>query len=299
MSSNVLIASETALSSIPSLVQMSPLSVADLTLLRLVSVSIISLMGANIMDLYSLDISQWIYPTIITIVHVVSSYLGFRMVPPAWSQVIFFTYPFFILIGSYILLNKSIKLFDIVWFIPLLFSIYTLYNDIDNKEKVKHRKKTNTQLGMFEWSVGIISLLISAITEASYYLYFLEFPLEGSWNRLGVSYIGAALLYTIYYFITGQQNKFTKNKKPRHWLFAAAWNFIISGFGYFGRFWSLDKVQPLLYSALSYTGLITGYIFSVMFGLDVITKADIISILGILFSILGLTFTPSLVYSSA
>jgi len=57
METQVLLSAETALSVIPSLVQMSPLSVADLTLLRLVSVSIISLMGANIMDLYSLDIS--------------------------------------------------------------------------------------------------------------------------------------------------------------------------------------------------------------------------------------------------
>ena len=250
------------------------------------------------MDLYSLDISQWIYPTVITIVHVVSSYLGFRMVPPAWSQVIFFTYPFFILVGSFILLNKSIKLFDIIWFIPLLFSIYTLYKDINNKDKVKHRKNTNRQLGMFEWTVGIISLFVSAATEASYYLYFLEYPLAGSWNRLGVSYIGAALLYSLYYFITGQHNKFTKNKKPRHWLFAMVWNVFISGFGYFGRFWSLDKVQPIVYSALSYTGLITGYIFSVLLGLDVVSKADIISILAILFSILGLTFTPSLIATS-
>ena len=104
METNVLLASETLLSSIPSLIKMSPLSVSDLTLLRLITVGGISLFGADIGGLYQLDISRWVIPTAITIVHIVSSYLGFRMLPPVWSQVIFYTYPFFILIGSYILL---------------------------------------------------------------------------------------------------------------------------------------------------------------------------------------------------
>lgn len=81
----VQIASETTLSVIPSLIKMSPLSVPDLTLLRLVSVAFLSLFGANLGELYALDISRWIIPSAITITHIVSSYLGFRLLPPVWS----------------------------------------------------------------------------------------------------------------------------------------------------------------------------------------------------------------------
>lgn len=289
-----LIASEITLSTIPSLIKMSPLSVPDLTLLRLIAVSLVSFIGLDVGTMYNLDIKEWLYPTIITIVHIVSSYLGFRMLPTVWSQVLFFTYPFFILVGSYVVLNKSIKLFDIMWFIPLLFSIYLLYLDVDNKENKKKQKELGKKMGAFEWSVGIVSILISALTEAAYFIYFLYNPVEGSWNRLGVSYIGAAILYTIYYLLTHQSQKHIEHKKPRNWLFAILWNIIVAGFGYWGRFYSQDKVSPLLYSALSYTGLLSGYGISVLLGQDAMTKTDIISIIGVLFSILGLTFTPSL-----
>jgi drug/metabolite transporter (DMT)-like permease len=153
-------------------------------------------------------------------------------------------------------------------------------------------------MGTFEWSVGTISILISAITEAGYFIYFLSNPLGSSWNRLGVSYIGAAILYGIYYIITNQSTKTNKDdkkeKKPRNWIFAIIWNLVIAGFGYWGRFSSQDTVSPLLYSALSYTGLLSGYSISVALGQDALTKTDIVSILGVLFSILGLTFTPIL-----
>jgi predicted exporter len=67
---------------------------------------------------------------------------------------------------------------------------------------------------------------------------------------------------------------------------------VIAGFGYWARFHSLNKVPPLIFSGLSYTGLITGYVFAVLFGIDALTKIDIVSIVGVLLSILGLTFTP-------
>ena len=293
-----LIASEITLSTIPSLIKMSPLSVPDLTLLRLIAVSLVSFIGLDIGTIYNLDIQQWLYPTLITIVHIVSSYLGFRMLPTVWSQVLFFTYPFFILIGSYIVLQKSIKLFDVMWFIPLLSSIYLLYSDVNNVENKKKEKESGHKMGTFEWTVGVVSILISAATEAAYFIYFLSNPLDGSWNRLGVSYIGAAILYAIYYFITNQTQKSNDNKKPRNWVFAIVWNLVIAGFGYWGRFQSQDTVSPLLYSALSYTGLLSGYGISVALGQDALTKTDIVSILGVLFSILGLTFTPSFMASA-
>lgn len=282
------IASEMTLSLIPSLVKMSPLSVPDLTLLRLLTVSGISLFGADLNALYSLPITEWVYPTIITIAHIVSSYLGFKLVPNIWAQILFYTYPFFILIGSYMILKKPIRIFDIIWFIPLMFFIHLLY--VDTQQSQQELKR---QASAFDWMVGISALLVSSLTEAAYFLYFLVYPMVGSWNRLGISYIGAAILYTLYYLVTRQFEKHTQNeKKPRNWLFAMLWNTIVAGFGYWGRFYSINKVEPLLFSAISYIGLITGHIFAVLFGLDILTKTDIISIMGVLFSILGLTFTP-------
>lgn len=285
------IAAETTISLIPSLVKLSPLSVPDLTLIRLLTVSGVSLIGANITDLYMLDIQKWIIPTFITITHIVSSYLGFKLLPNVWSQVLFYMYPFFILIGSYILLQKSIKLFDVIWFIPLIYFIYLLY---DHKQ-TKRQNKDDPEISTFDWVVGVISILVSSITEAAYFLYFLQNPLSGSWNRLAVSYIGAAVLYLAYYTITRQNQKDKKKEKtPRSWLFAILWNCVIAGFGYWARFYSIDKVEPIVYSAISYTGLITGHIFAVLFGIEKITRIDIISIIGVLFSIMGLTFTPHL-----
>jgi len=74
---------------------------------------------------------------------------------------------------------------------------------------------------------------------------------------------------------------------------------VIAGFGYLARFYSINKVPPLLFSGISYIGLITGYVFAVLFGIDVLTKVDVISIAGVLISILGLTFTPYIMGSES
>jgi drug/metabolite transporter (DMT)-like permease len=168
-----------------------------------------------------------------------------------------------------------------------LSSIYLLYQDTVNGSNSKKKEEVST----FDWSVGIVALLVAAITEAAYFLYFLQQPLSGSWNRLAVSYIGAAVVYAAYYGITRRSEK-QPSKKPRDWLFAILWNIAIAGFGYWGRFYSMDKVEPIVYTAISYTGLIGGYLFSVLFGLDAVTKVDIVAIAGVLFSILGLSYTP-------
>lgn len=290
-----LLAAETTLSLIPSLVKMSPLSTPDLTLIRLVMVAGFSLIGSNLNELYNLDIQHWLIPTAITISHIVSSYLGFKIMPNVWSQVLFYSYPFMILLGSFLFFGQAIKLFDILWFIPMFVSIYFLYSETTDP-KTKLKKEELKTMSLFDWSIGTVALLTSAATEAAYFLYFTQNPIAGgSWNRLGVSYIGAALLYAVYYGITGQYLKHNGNNKTgTDWLFAILWNFVICGFGYWARFYSIDKVIPLVYSALSYTGLITGYIFAVLFGIDSLTKVDIISLIGVLTSILGLTITPHL-----
>ena len=296
------VVAETILSLIPSLVKMSPLSTPDLTLIRLLTVSGVSLVGAQASELYALDIQQWIIPTAITITHIVSSYLGFKKMPNVWSQVIFYSYPFMILVGSYLILNESIRLFDVLWFVPLFFFIYLLYTEtIDPSSKQK--KTEMKEMSSFDWTVGTAALLISAATEAAYFLYFMYYPIQGSWNRLGVSYIGAAILYTIYYFVTKQNKKHRSKSTPPvttgSWVFALAWNLVIAGFGYWARFYSINKVPPLLFSGISYIGLITGYVFAVLFGIDVLTKVDVISIAGVLISILGLTFTPYIMGSES
>jgi uncharacterized membrane protein len=171
-----LLAAETTLSTIPSLVKMSPLSTPDLTLIRLLAVSGVSLAGASLSDLYALDIQHWIVPTAITITHIVSSYLGFKLMPNVWSQVLFYSYPFMILVGSYFILNESLKLFDILWFIPLFFFIYLLYTEtVDPKSDQK--KKEMKEMSTFDWTVGTAALLTSAATEAAYFLYFLSNPI--------------------------------------------------------------------------------------------------------------------------
>lgn len=167
---------ETILSLIPSLVKMSPLSTPDLTLIRLLTVSGVSLVGAQASELYALDIQQWIIPTAITITHIVSSYLGFKKMPNVWSQVIFYSYPFMILVGSYLILNESIRLFDVLWFVPLFFFIYLLYTEtIDPSSKQK--KTEMKEMSSFDWTVGTAALLISAATEAAYFLYFMYYPI--------------------------------------------------------------------------------------------------------------------------
>ena len=236
--------------------------------------------------------------SLISIVHVYSSYRGFELLESGVSYIIFYTYPLLILLFSGIKINTKL----LISILMAILGVYLLsrtddkkedydnvndVNDVSNKSVfVKKDFKENYR---YE---GIIMIMIAAITEALIYFLVRNLKSDNSWNYVFLSYALGTILMTVYYNkdirnIIEQSSKKDeqfKNKSSSSYVLIISLiiNSIIGLFGYLLRFYAIKKLDTKVYSMLSYFGILMAYVYGVIFNKDVITVQKIIGTMLIL-----------------
>jgi hypothetical protein len=225
--------------------------------------------------------------SLITIIHVYTSYRGFQLLESGVSYVIFYTYPLFILLFA----GKKI---NIITLGLILLGVYLLSkkNDINDQSNNESFINENNNNKIFKknmekeyfWQEGLIMILLAAITEALIYFLILNLKTENSWNQVFISYFFGAIAISIYYFSKKDFDVVTliTNKSKITVYISLLINGIIGLFGYLLRFYAIGKLDTTVYAMLSYLGIIMAYIYGVIFNKDVITVQKIIGTLLIL-----------------
>lgn len=266
------------------LIQLTPnLTIPDLSILRFIILSAIFSTTANFTDLYNLDIQYWWQPSIANIIFTVFSYLGTRLLTPTWSLSLISLLPFAHIIYGWSFESSPIRPIDIIWFFPVLYAFYILYQTA-NKPKSKEK-----DIHYFDWYVGIISIIL-ALFALTYQNKLLDsFPIQNKSIQGFVTNSGAAILYLIYYAFT--QTPITTDKRPRHWLFGLSWNAIIMWFI------SVQFTSDSFHSIWNLLGILSAYVISLICGLDIFEKEDIIAFISLSSGLFGLSMMPE--FSSA
>ena len=236
--------------------------------------------------------------SLISIVHVYSSYRGFELLESGVSYILFYTYPLLIQLFSGIKINTKL----LISILMAILGVYLLsrtddkkedydnvndVNDVSNKSVfVKKDFKENYR---YE---GIIMIMIAAITEALIYFLVRNLKSDNSWNYVFLSYALGTILMTVYYNkdirnIIEQSSKKDeqfKNKSSSSYVLIISLiiNSIIGLFGYLLRFYAIKKLDTKVYSMLSYFGILMAYVYGVIFNKDVITVQKIIGTMLIL-----------------
>jgi drug/metabolite transporter (DMT)-like permease len=197
-------------------------------------------------------ITSWngILLMIVTMIHVFVSYQGFLLLESGISYALFYTYPLFIYLGNYFSIHPY-------FIFPVLGTGLMYY---DNKE-------INV--------VGIIMILLAAITEAMIYFIVRRLKTSNPWNHVFISYVLGAVLFSV--FIKDIQ-KF----KSATTLISVGINAIIGLIGYLLRFYATTRLSPILFSFLSYIGIVMAFIYGVIFSQESITFYKILSTILIL-----------------
>jgi drug/metabolite transporter (DMT)-like permease len=210
--------------------------------------------------------------SIITIIHVYSSYRGFILLESGIAMTIFYIYPIIIIFVK----NYKIKY---IMFLALI-GVYLL--TLDNKEiKDNNNKNINNkdiQYKEFFQYEGVLMMFIAALTEVLIYFIVNNIKTNNNWNHMFISYFLGALLLTIYLRKDISNIKF-ENKLSSSLII----NGIIGLFGYLLRFFAMSNLDVNIYAPLSYFGVFMAYIYGIIFNNEKIT---LYKILGTLFIII-------------
>lgn len=219
------------LSLYPVFVKFIPVSLPLQMWSRFVSYILISLLFID----YSYVAKQLISPlgialSVVTILHIYTSYKGFLLLNSGVSYTLFYTYPVIILLMSGYTLPLIVGLACIgAWLLS-----------------------TTSQLDSYPYE-GVVMIMLAAITEAIIYFIIRNMPSKNAWNHVFLSYLLGAVVFTAYLrpsvAVTSDVG------------LSMGINSILGLGGYLLRFYSMSHLDVFTYALLSNVGIIMSYVY--------------------------------------
>lgn len=210
--------------------------------------------------------------SVITTLHIYTSYRGFQLLESGISYTIFYLYPIMILLFSGAAIHPIMLL--ALGGVALLSASAAAPASSGQTEK-------STQKPTIE---GLIMILAAAATEAAIFFAVRDLKTDNHWNHLFLSYFVGAIIFSIAAGLGKIPLNFgggaggAKNALYISLLINAA----IGLFGYLLRFYAMSNLSPQIYAQLSYFGIFMSYVYGVLINGDKITAAKIAGTLMIL-----------------
>jgi drug/metabolite transporter (DMT)-like permease len=212
--------------------------------------------------------------SLITIVHVYTSYKGFQLLEGGVAYALFYTYPLMILLMS----GEPIKYMMIFAIIGVLL----LANHENNKttDKTQETEKEGF-IGPIAAQTsnmwGYVMIFLAALTEAIIYFLVRHIKTDNSWNHVFISYLLGAITYSAVYFKDIIKIEPTGNLSISLFI-----NIFIGLFGYLLRFFSMSRLSASVYAPLSYFGIVMASIYGFMFNGEDLSPTKIAGIICIM-----------------
>ena len=191
---------------------------------------------------------------ILNLVHVASSYISYKDLPAGPAVSLFYTYPIMILLGRVLFFNEKIPSIAYLFIAIALIGVYLVASSQQQNKSDDNSFTKNTLR-------GISSALLSAFTETLIYFLVRENPHKTPFfaiNNLYPSGLAALLGYSF-------MNPNQLDTKPTTWGPLLAFNGILGFTGYMLRFFSIPRLETIIFSMLSFIGVMAAYIWGMLF----------------------------------
>jgi drug/metabolite transporter (DMT)-like permease len=192
--------------------------------------------------------------------HIGTSYLAFQDLPAGPAMALFYTYPFWNLLLSWLVLGDKINLATLPWFLLAFVGSWFVVRSM-TKEEVFEDKKTNEESNhIFR---GVFAALAAAFTESGIYLVTRSLDATTPFAMMFQLYGGALVLLLV--GLLGFGKPLISDTKISTWLPLIGFNALIGFIGYALRFWSIPRLSVTVFSILSFVGVFSAYIFGLRF----------------------------------
>jgi len=204
--------------------------------------------------------------SLVVILHVYFTHRGFLLLDSGVGYTLYYTYPIMIILLSGIKID--FRLFTLL--IAIIIGILLLYEPEDIP-KQQEKPNINEEVKEMYKHEGIISALLCAFTEALIFFIVRRIKTENNWNHLFLSYFYGAIIisgYLIYLLKSGKDKIEVTEKYKENFVKLSIFNIIIGTFGYYLKYFAIYNLTPLLYSILSYVGIITAFMYGIIINKD-------------------------------
>jgi drug/metabolite transporter (DMT)-like permease len=269
----LLVLAETVLSAYPLLIKLTDATVYFQTGLRMFMYTLLAVIAAAVsgspMAAATLFSAETIATGAMNLLHVASSYTAFEALAGGNAMALFYTYPVWNILGAATLLGESVSLTSAPWMLLALVGAVML-----------------AQPSTTNWTaLGVAAALVAALTETGIYLWFRSHSdapaAEASnvdkdqpWTKMIQMYGSSGLLWVVMTVVAaalGWLARDTFRISGRGLAGIALFNTFIGFAGYALRFYLIPKVSTVVFSALSFIGIIAAYLLSWIFAGEVPT----------------------------
>jgi drug/metabolite transporter (DMT)-like permease len=211
--------------------------------------------------------------SLVTIVHIYTSYRGFELLESGVAYSIFYLYPIIILLMS------GHKIQSIMFL--ALIGVYLLASKDMNFLDIVELKKDDSKKGNQILGVSMIGL--AAFTEAVIYFLVRDIKTMNNWNHIFISYFFGAIVLTWYFLGDIRGMKWNGRLSMSLGI-----NSLIGLLGYLLRFYAVSRLDTIIYAPLSYFGIVMSFIYGVFINGESIDLKKIVGAGLIIFSNLWL-----------
>jgi drug/metabolite transporter (DMT)-like permease len=192
---------------------------------------------------------------LITLFHVVTSYTAFSNLSAGTSMSLFYTFPIMNIIAGLLFLGETIS-FRAIFFVLLGFAGTLLLSQEIPNEEVKGEKPIEVPQNLAIWAG-----LLAAFSETLMFLVIRDTKTTNPIDSMLQLYPGAFILFGLYVLL-GQR---TIDTNPVNLTKLGLFNLIIGFGGYSLRAYSINKVSTVVFSLLSFIGVLSSYAFGKLF----------------------------------
>jgi len=224
--------------------------------------------------------------SIITIIHVYTSYRGFQLLESGIAYSLFYTYPIMILL----LAGEPIHILMLLAIVGVVLLSYDdmfsnhlpsrVSKKVEGFSDAKAEEKSDTPPAIVPYE-GYIMIALAAFTEAIIYFIVRSIKTTNNWNHLFLSYFAGTILFTFIGF-----SEIMKMTVSSNLSMSLGINAVIGLCGYLLRFYAATRLAPTIYAPLSYVGIVMAYVYGFLFNGEHITIQKIIGTICILASII-------------
>ena len=209
---------------------------------------------------------------LLNLVHVAASYMSYQDLPAGMAVSLFYTYPIWILIGRVVFYNEALPAHAVLLIGMALVGTYLVSTasstTVEGATGVAKSAVADGHLAAEEKAAatgklrrGIAAALLAAFTETLIYFFVRGHGTKSPFFTIDHLYPGGLAILLIYSLFNQKQ---VDNKRST-WLPLIAFNALLGFSGYVLRFFSIPKLSTLVFSVLSFIGVMAAHGWGVLF----------------------------------
>ena len=252
--SAIVVASEIALALYPILIKSVPTGLFTQVFSRFLTYTVLGIAlakpGELAAALGSSGIGSSFGLSLLNLLHVGSSYYAFKELPAGVSMSLFYTYPILNVLGGALFFGESVSSYDIALIVMAFAGVIlvSLGNKSDNTKDP------------YNWK-GILAGLTAALTETLIYFSVKSVPTKTPFFSMIKLYTAGVALLGVGAASTGTPIDF----RGSVWLPMLLFNIVVGFVGYCLRFYAIPLVPTVIFSLLTFIGILAsfgwGYLF--------------------------------------